>query len=136
MARKPPVAAGDLIAIPVECGFVPAKVLFVSSYFKDVVLLSIASRRVSNVVEVEQAAPVEHDRLHYTRAAPFRNGRWNVVARQEIMPPEHALSRRIVAGDVWLGDEHLGPADDDELRTLAQMLVHGEKLIEKYAANV
>jgi hypothetical protein len=136
MARKPPVVAGDIIAIPVESGFVAAKALFVSSYVKDLVLLSLGDKKVGDLADVEQVAPNQHQRLYYSRVHPVRIGQWAVVARQEVSASEHALSKRIDAGEVWLADEYLGPARDEDERTLPRMLVYGEKLIEKYAANV
>jgi hypothetical protein len=46
---------------------------------------------------------------------------------------EKSASLRIVAGDVWLEDEHLRAATPEDLNSLLTMSVAGAVLVEKCA---
>lgn len=128
-------SAGDLLAIPLEAGTGLAKVIFASSYFKDVILLKLYKTRLS-----DGRAPQPPDfggdfDLYYTAQDPVRKGRWRIVGSEAVSATEVALTKRTSGGEVFIEDRHLGPASTTDFAELPAMLVHGFKLVEKYAAR-
>ena len=127
---------GDLIAIPSAGRFGIAKVLFCSEYFAQVVLLGLF-RRSFDAVESPDIAVLNWPMdLYYTGSSPIAAGLWPVVGYQALLAGESSLSRRIVGGDVWDEDRHLGPASQHDLATLPKMLTHGTRLIEKAVQRI
>lgn len=126
---------GRLIAIPTGEGWRLAKVLFASAYFRNVLLLRLLESRSSDPARLLDQPRTESGPLYYTGIQPIRAGRWLLVGVEEVSEAERELSRRTSGGEVWLLDEHLGPASDEDLARLPKMLVHGGGLIEKYAAE-
>jgi len=127
---------GDLIAIPSGGRFGIAKVLFCSEYFAQVVLLGLF-RRTFEVVESPDIAALKGSMdLYYTGSSPISAGVWPVVGHQTLLLGESSMSRRIVGGDVWDEDRHLGPASEQDLATLPKMLTHGTRLIEKAVQRI
>ena len=59
--------------------------------------------------------------------------RWPVLGRCALKEDERSASLRIVAGDVWVADEHLRPATSEDLKSLSTMSVAGAALVEKWA---
>ena len=129
------IKVGDLIAIPSGAYVGLAKVIYVSSYFRQVVLLKLY--RVA-FQEQERHFPCAEAsaNLYYTSSGPIFTGRWTVTGFEPMSECECLLSRRIVASDIWVGDECLGQASEHDLETLPKMLVYGFKLIEKAVARL
>ncbi|WEK58319.1 MAG: hypothetical protein P0Y52_01915 [Candidatus Brevundimonas phytovorans] len=125
------VSEGDVIAIPTASMVGVAKILFVSKYFKDMILIRLLSTRFLSVEAARSADLKGFQELIYTAVDPIRKGRWVVVAHQSVSDEERAMSKRTSGGEVWLQDTHLGPASDTDLATLPRMLVFGSGLIEK-----
>ncbi|GLR00033.1 hypothetical protein [Dyella mobilis] len=131
---KPQV--GDLIAIPSDDRFGVAKVLFCSEYFSEVILIGLFRRTFAmpnspDIPLIE--GPMD---LYYTGDSSIATGAWPVVGHQALLPGESSLSRRIVGGDVWDEDRHLGPASPQDLATLPKMLTQGARLIEKAVQRI
>ena len=63
------VRTGDVIAIPVDEGFVGAKVLFASNYFTDVILVRLATNAVASCLEAGNQVFDHNGKLFYTSAA-------------------------------------------------------------------
>ncbi|WP_431476621.1 hypothetical protein [Massilia eburnea] len=122
---------GDLIAIPSGDRIGLAKVVYTSDFFRNVLLLRLYRKTYPNLDINELPAVEELSDLYYTSSDPVTEGRWTKVGFQPISEAEKLLSKRTVGGDVWIGDEHLGPASEQELEVLPKMLTYGYRLIEK-----
>jgi hypothetical protein len=98
---KAKVHIGDVVLVPASGGFILAQVLYVSKRFKNVILLGMCS-----ALTVEKKLPLElpsqFSALLYTSQEPITKGRWSVVGDMPLSDEDRALSKRIVAGDVWL----------------------------------
>ena len=132
---KKSVQVGDVALIPVRNAFVPAKVLFLSLYFKDVILLGIYNKKLSTK-EMPRELPDEFVERVYTSQEPILKGRWISVGHEPLRPKQQGLTKRIVAGEIWLEDETLGPASEIDFDSLPRMQVLGAGLVEKKAANI
>jgi hypothetical protein len=127
---------GDVIAIPVAGQFGLAKVIYCSEYFKDVVLIRLFKVTYPSL-DVEVVPDFNSDAdLYYTGADPVRKGLWKKVGFQAVSEAEKLMSKRIVGGDVWVADKHIGPASEQELATLPAMRTFGYRLIEKAVARM
>ena len=132
MSLKP----GDVILIPAAHHFGLAKVIYCSEYFKDVVLIRLFKTAYSDSnIEVLPSAGAEAD-LYYTSADPVRKGLWKKVGVQPVSEAERLMSKRIVGGDVWLEDKHIGQASEHDLATLPSMRSFGYRLIEKAVSRM
>lgn len=69
--------------------------------------------------------------LIYTGTTPVKKGSWARLGVETLSSSEAAASKRIVGGEVWLGDECQGPATDEEMKTLAKMKVFNVRFIEE-----
>jgi hypothetical protein len=127
--------AGDLIAIPSDARVGLAKVTYVSQFFREVVLLKLYRTTLPKGVEHFPSAEVEAD-LYYTSSRPILSGRWRIVGFEPLSDAEQLMSKRTVAGDIWVADECLGEASERDLETLPKMLTYGFKLIEKAVARL
>jgi hypothetical protein len=126
---------GDIVLIPAGKVCVPAKVLYRSNYFKDLVLLGLyaVAARLGEVPSEPLSRPAV---LVYTSQQPALKGRWVLDGRQPLSEDERGRARRIVGGDVWLNDECLGPASEAEMKQLPRMQALGAALVEKKAASL
>ncbi|WP_439854733.1 hypothetical protein [Pseudomonas yamanorum] len=127
--------AGDIILIPVQQGFKPAKVLYVSERYKDTILLGIYKNSVPDLCLPSNLAET-FELLLYTSKAPIQKQRWHHVGHEQLRATQQHLDVRIVAGELWQGDTHLGPASEEDKKTLTEMLVMGAGLVEKKAAAI
>ncbi|WP_421546902.1 hypothetical protein [Pseudomonas sp. QD4] len=125
-------AVGDIVLIPLVQGFRPAKVLYVSQRYKDTILLGLYATTLS-AAQMPADLPDGFGLTLYTSKAPIRAQRWLQVGNQVLTATQRGLDRRIVATELWLGDEHLGPASAQDLLDLPQMRVMGAGLVEKKA---
>jgi hypothetical protein len=132
MSLKP----GDVILIPAADHFGLAKVIYCSEYFKDVVLIRLFKVVYSSAnIEALPNADAEAD-LYYTSADPVRKGLWKKVGVQTVSEAERMMSKRIVGGDVWIEDKHIGSASEHDLATLPSMRNFGYRLIEKAVSRM
>lgn len=132
---KKNVDIGEIILIPVENEFVPAKVLYLSQRYKNVIMLGIYALRTS-VKECPKTLPVSFGLMVFTSQDPVLKKRWISIGHQPLLAGQAGVAKRIVAGDVWLDDQHLGPASESDRRSLPQMEVLGAGLVEKKAASI
>jgi hypothetical protein len=121
---------GDIFRIPLPSGASGiAKVLYVSKRYRNVMLLGVAAG-----ADISEVAAVEADfsaGLFYTSVeAPAYLG-WHCIASTPVSFAESQLSRRIVGGEVWLGDVEIGPASSDDRRKLPRMLALGGGILKK-----
>jgi hypothetical protein len=132
---KKNVDVGEIILIPVENWFVPAKVLYLSHRYENVILLGIYNIRTP-AEECPKTLPADFRVLVYTSQDPVLKKRWICIGHEPLLTGQIGVAKRIVAGEVWLDDQHLGPASEIDRRSLPQMDVLGAALVEKKAANV
>jgi hypothetical protein len=123
-----------VIGIPVsESGDLrAAKVLFCSKRYKNVVLVAF-----SDILIVEPGVgalvPTAFTGQRVYTGAQAIGERWPVIGQSALTEDEKSASLRIVAGDVWLADEHVRPATHEDLKSIPAMSVAGAALVEKWA---
>jgi hypothetical protein len=132
---KKNVDVGEIILIPVENEFVPAKVLYLSHRYKNVILIGIYNIR-QTAKECPKTLPTGFGLMVYTSQDPVLKKRWIGIGHEPLLTGQIGVAKRIVAGETWLEDQHLGPASEIDRRSLPQMDVLGAALVEKKAANV
>ncbi|MGC5704037.1 hypothetical protein J4P02_27930 [Pseudomonas sp. NFXW11] len=130
-----PTIAGDIVLIPISEGFRPAKVLYVSQRYKDTILLGLYASSVTTRQLPDALADTFALRL-YTSKAPVHKQRWHWVGHETLRESQTGLDLRIVAGELWQGDQHLGMASPEQRKHLPEMLVMGAALVEKKAASI
>ena len=126
---------GMVVGIPVtDSGrFRAAKIPYRSNYFRNLILIAF-HRRPLVEEGVSNFAPAEFSgRRVYTGAQIIRMGRWTIIGASALTQDETSASLRVVAGDVWLGDQVLRTASDVDLKTLPKMDAAGAGLVEKWA---
>jgi hypothetical protein len=123
-----------VIGIPVsESGDLrAAKVLFCSKFYKNVVLVAFSDSPCVEPGVCEFLPTAFNGRRVYTGAQAIGE-RWRVIGQSALTEDEKSASLRIVAGDVWLADEHVRPATHEELNSIPAMSVAGAALVEKWA---
>lgn len=127
---------GEIYAIPGGGKFAFGKVVYLSEYFKEVMLVRFFEKAYASPERAPDELDVLPSRAFFTGIDSIKKGGWKLVATSWVSEAEKTMSRRIVGGDVWVGDDHIGPASDEELRTLPQMDVYGHRLIEKKVARL
>lgn len=132
---KKTVQVGDIALIPVGNEFVPAKVLYLSSYFKNLILLGIYNKKQGSI-EMPSVLSDEFVELLYTSQEPILKKRWFHVGHEALRAGQKGLAKRIVGGDIWLEDQNSGSACDLDMGTLPPMQVLGAGLVEKKAAKI
>jgi hypothetical protein len=125
------VDLGAVVAIPLsEGGYKLAQVIYASSYFKDVILLAFLpgiSKNPELPIDIFNEYVGE---CIYTGSGIIRKGHWLLLGYAEL-PKAVPEAKRIVAGDVWLNDECIGPASETDYLDLPKMRTVGYKIIEK-----
>ncbi|QIH09545.1 MULTISPECIES: hypothetical protein [unclassified Pseudomonas] len=58
------------------------------------------------------------------------------MGHEALRASQTGLDLRIVAGELWQGDQHLGLASPEQRKDLPEMLVMGAALVEKKAAAI
>jgi hypothetical protein len=127
---------GRLVTIPTEAGIGLAKVLFCPAREKNAALFKIFEKvlpRDASITEADFGGPYE---LRYARLQALKLESWSIFYDQGVDADEHELTHRTSGGDVWIGDEHIGPATEADERSLPKMLIYGEGLIEKFVSGL
>lgn len=134
--KKRDVKTGEIALIPLKDGdFISAKVLYLSAYFKDVILLALFPHKMS-AERMPESLPNEPSLLLYTSQLSITKGRWKSVGVQGLRKNEIDKARRIVADEVWLNDEQLRSATDEDLASLPKMSVCGADWVEEDAEEI
>lgn len=134
---KVKVRCGDVVAIPAGAGRrIAAKVLFLSKRNKDVALFALTDREVGATQEVSALSWADYKLFLYSSAVPVNRGDWHIVGHLPLSEEEAAASRRVVGGELWVGDDYLGPASPVDSAELPQMDVLGLRLLERKAERL
>lgn len=125
---------GMVIGVPIsESGEMrAAKVLFCSKRYKDVILVAFSDGSLG-VAGADEFDPTGFNGQRLYTGSQAVGQRWPVLGRCALTEDEKGASLRIVAGDVWLADEHLRAATPEDLKSLPTMSVAGAALVEKWA---
>ncbi|WP_137940096.1 hypothetical protein [Chitinivorax sp. B] len=132
---KKNISVGMVIGIPVSGGSVVGKVLYVSEYFKDLILLGVCKILTERDV-MPQILPDEFDLYLYTTQDPIRKGKWAELGFDALRESQKGKALRIVADEVWLDDECIRKVSAEDRVELPKMLALGSILVEKKAAKL
>jgi hypothetical protein len=135
MSTSKSVVVGDIVVIAAGTRFVPAKVLYVSVDFKDVILLGVYGTP-QETVAMPPNLPADFADLLYTSRVPIIKGRWPRVGHEELLASQRGLAYRIVGGSVYLEDRGIRSATDDDFKTLRPMSVYGSLAFERVVARI
>lgn len=131
MSTKNRVIVGDIYAIPAKGRFAFGKIIYASEYFQDLILVRFFEKAFTSADEKPEDLSSLPSRGIYTGIDSIKGGDWRKVGFALVSEEERTMSKRIVAGDVWIEDKCLGEASDTDLATLPKMLVLGSRLVEK-----
>ena len=131
MNKKKGIATGDIVLIPLGSDiYNVSKVIYLSSHFKNGMALGVYNifiRDDSNISELN----MEYSAVLYTSTEGITDNHWRIVDNSPVTNSDLILTKRIVAGDVWQGDEKIGKATPDDYKNLPKQLALGIKLVEK-----
>jgi hypothetical protein len=127
---------GNIYAIPGGGKFAFGKIIYSSEYFKDVILVLFFEKAFSSPSQALSEFYSLPAREIYTGVDSIEKGGWLLVTSVPVSESEKTMSRRIVGGDVWIEDRHIGPASNADLTTLKNMDIYGYRLIEKAVARL
>lgn len=134
--KKKNVKVGEIALIPAGDGkFIPGKVLYLSKRYKDVVLLALSKKPITESNMPEDFL-IDPSLCVYTSQVAIKNGRWKSVGLESLREQEKGLAVRIVGGSVWEEDEEIRPAAEDDYSSLPKMQVLGAALVEKKALQL
>jgi len=122
---------GALYAIPGSDVFGLAKVIFISSHYKNLMLIRMFKLRAKQPEEFSAPDINGDSTLYYTGVDSVSRGHWIYLGQQEVSQSERAMSKRISGGEVWIEDVHIGSASETDFQSLKNMDVYGYRLIEK-----
>lgn len=130
--RKNHIKLGDIILIPIDgdrCAI--TKITYLSKYFKDVVLLNTYPL-IANFSEgtIELSVNIPNELLIYTGNQKIKTEEWKKLNNMMVTDEEKKLSTRIVGGEVWIEDECIRSATEQDRKKINRMCVHGTKLVE------
>ena len=130
--KKKDIKSGDIISIPLDNDkYAIAKIMFLSIRYKNVILLSVYPLLTSSSELLEVAYEINHELLIYTGLDPIRKEEWRKVANCSVNEEEKQLSTRIIAGSVWVEDEYLRNATENDRATFKKMEVYGTILVKR-----
>ncbi len=114
---------GDIFSIPLGAHVhVAGKVIYASRHFRNVLAVAIADR--VHHPPATAPSPTPPGLTLYTGQACAKT-RWTFVRCEPVTQLEVARTRRIVAEDVWVADEYVGPVNPRQRRVLPYMAVLG-----------
>lgn len=133
---KVKIVEGAIVSIPFDGAHAVCKILHLSNYFKNIALFKVFTTKIE-LNECYESLLSSHDfELIYSGTKLIKNGKWPILGVEPVSSEERESNRRIVGGDVWLADECLGSASDDQLKKLPKMKVYNVSYIEKKASTL
>lgn len=122
---------GSIFAIPCSNQFGLAKVIYISEYFKDVLLIKLLQHKFDSVEAMNLNDKSDKFTLYYVAKEAIKKGDWQFLGEEAVSDAEKALSKRMVGSGVWIEDTYLGEATDKDYEDLSPMGIYGWKLIQK-----
>lgn len=109
--------SGDIVDVQLPSGLhTRGMVLYVSAFFRDVI----------GVVFPPDGGSFE---VQYTNIKAAEHYGWKVVDHRELGPDALAKTERIIGGEVFVGDEMVRSASNEDFKKLPRMLVKGMPVI-------
>jgi hypothetical protein len=130
--RKNYIKSGDIILIPVDgdlCAV--AKIVYLSKYFKNVVLLNaypLVASFSERIIKLPADSP--NELLVYAGNQKIKTEEWKKLDNIPVTDKEREMSKRIVGGEVWIEDDCIRTATEEDNETLKRMLVSGTESVE------
>ncbi len=113
--------AGDIVLIPVSLDeWVVAKVIFVSKVFRHCILIGVTDE-ITRSRTMPASMPARYILQTWTTDQEFIEGIWHKVGNLPVSEKERQASLRLVADEVWLGDEVLRKATERDKTRLPHM---------------
>ncbi|OYP37608.1 hypothetical protein [Rhodopirellula sp. MGV] len=113
---------GDVIAVPINGVWALGRVIFVSKYFKEIMLIEFRGPFSSDAADWHTGRPLVSV---YTAAASFERRGWKKVGTAGVGDAELKKSIRVVANEVWEQDVFLRKATANDKQQIPMMLVDG-----------
>ena len=125
------VREGDFVEIPLPDGRVAiARIIHVSQYFKNAVGFvvygiagTLLTTELHDLLGSERLGPL------YTHIDAIGHYGWKVIGHHPISEADRKLTTRRVAGDVYVGDDCVGPVADLRCPDLKPMLGMGMPVV-------
>jgi len=127
--------AGSTLIIPAATGFGLAKVIFESERYVNTIGIKLFQKRFRDRSQIEGADFQGGFDVYYTSGYGLTRGDWVIFGAEDVTDEERALTKRIIAGSLWVEDTHLGVATEDDYATVDRFIAKGYKLIEKYVGK-
>lgn len=122
---------GDIVEIPLPDGRVAIGwILHLSKHFKDAVgfiVFGIKGQVRNENIEAHPFLDVLGPL--YTHVDALKHYGWNTYAHQPISESKRLLTKRRVGGDVYVGDDYIGSAEELGEQNLRPMLVMGMPVV-------
>lgn len=129
---------GGLYAIPGADKFGLAKVIYLPRDFRNVILIRLYQDAYEALNEMRHVFPADdaESTLFYTGNGAIKTGGWLYLGRQPVSAKERGFTKRLIGGGVWLEDNYISPASDEDISALKQMSVHPYRLVEKIVSRL
>jgi hypothetical protein len=122
---------GDIFGMPLTDGTEAlCRVLFKSQYFRNVILVGVYGRASGHDPISQIRAKKDPLVQIYASCESLDLGQWRYLGNAPVSDGERQLSKRVVGGEIWLRDEHLGPVGDNS-QSLPQMDVYGDRVLQR-----
>jgi ribosomal protein L21E len=108
---------GDIVEVKLADGSkIQGHVLYISEYFQDV---------IGTVFPINGGA----FEVQYTNVKAAKHYGWKIIGHREITKNDLEKTKRIVGGEVYVGDQMTRSATEDDWKSLPRMLVKGMPII-------
>jgi len=126
--KKRRVVEGDIYSVPLGDGrHAICRVPYCSDYFRDLVLLSVFGIHDPASPPAQQCRGVPIAQF-YTGQDSAMGMQWELLDTTVVTLDDERLSRREVAGQVWVGDIPVGTSEGE---TAPKMFVYGAKILQR-----
>jgi hypothetical protein len=127
---KQKLSEGDVILIPVAEGrYAVAKILWISLRTKHLILIGVSTKSTIDTVAMPKVAP--HDDVRYFTGSQPVGTEWPIVGHDDTPIDPDVSRRRSAAGMVWVRDEMLHEATEDEIAKLPIDRISGTGILVK-----
>lgn len=128
------VKHGDLFELPLASGSrALCRIAFKSGYFRNVVLIGV--RGITGAGDPKEQSKGPPVFSIYGSSASLRSGKWVFLQRTAQRQEDAELSKRLVAGDIWIENQCLGPAASGS-HGVPEMDVYGDGVLARKVQHV
>lgn len=111
-----------------------AKLIFISSYFKDMIgfipSISSFSEKPEKLNEIEFM-----DNVIYTGNSELKNGNWEIIGHQEVSEKEKLLTMRRVGNAIMIKDEEIRICTDEDYTKYKNQGIAGLAAVHYFLTN-